>query len=60
MRYFVAAVVTTLTLAAPAASVVIPVPALDHVVVVVFENKETSSVLGSSRAAPTFNGYARR
>ena len=59
MRYFIAAVVTTLTVAAPAASVVVPVPALDHVVVVVFENKETSSVLGN-RAAPTFNAYARR
>ncbi len=36
-----------------------PVPAFDHVVVIVFENKETTSVLGS-RAAPTFNSYARR
>jgi acid phosphatase len=59
VRYFIAAVVTTLTVAAPAASVVVPVPALDHVVVVVFENKETSSVLGN-RSAPTFNAYARR
>jgi len=59
MRHFIAAVVLSLTVAAPAASVVVPVPALDHVVVVVFENKETSSVLGN-RAAPTFNAYARR
>ena len=34
------------------------VPDLDHVVVVVFENKESSTVLGS-RSAPTFNLYAR-
>jgi hypothetical protein len=36
-----------------------PVPAFDHVVVIVFENKEATSVLGN-RAAPTFNSYARR
>ncbi len=36
-----------------------PVPAFDHVVMIVFENKETTSVLGN-RAAPTFNSYARR
>ena len=36
-----------------------PLPAFDHVVVIVFENKEATSVLGS-RAAPTFNSYARR
>ncbi|HEX9378023.1 MAG TPA: alkaline phosphatase family protein [Gaiellaceae bacterium] len=36
-----------------------PVPAFDHVVVIVFENKETTSVLGNG-AAPTFNSYARR
>ncbi len=36
-----------------------PVPAFDHVVVIVFENKESPSVLGN-RAAPTFNAYARR
>jgi phosphatidylinositol-3-phosphatase len=36
-----------------------PVPAFDHVVVIVFENKESSSVLGN-RAAPTFNTYGRR
>ena len=59
MRYFIAAVMTTLTVAAPAASVVRPIPALDHMVVVVFENKETSSVLGN-RTAPTFNAYALR
>ena len=36
-----------------------PIPAFDHVFVLVFENKESGSVLGS-RAAPTFNAYARR
>jgi hypothetical protein len=33
------------------------VPAFDHVVVIVFENKERGHVIGS-RAAPTFNRYA--
>jgi phosphatidylinositol-3-phosphatase len=46
--------VTPASRAAPAA-----VPAFDHVVVIVFENKEAASVLGN-RAAPTFNSYARR
>jgi phosphatidylinositol-3-phosphatase len=36
-----------------------PVPAFAHVVVIVFENKESTSVLGN-RAAPTFNSYGRR
>jgi acid phosphatase len=36
-----------------------PVPAFAHVVVIVFENKESTSVLGN-RAAPTFNSYAHR
>jgi phosphatidylinositol-3-phosphatase len=34
-----------------------PIPAFDHVIVVVFENKELGSVLGV-RSAPTFNLYA--
>jgi hypothetical protein len=51
--------VALLMLVCPAASAAAPVPRLDHVVVVVFENKETSSVLGN-KAAPTFNAYARR
>jgi hypothetical protein len=46
-------------LASPAASAPAPLPAFDHVVVIVFENKETNSVFGN-RAAPTFNSYARR
>jgi hypothetical protein len=36
-----------------------PVPSFDHIVVIVFENKESPSVLGN-RAAPTFNAYGRR
>jgi hypothetical protein len=43
----------------PSATAVAPLPQFDHVIVVVFENKETSSVLGSP-AAPTFNSYAKR
>ncbi len=42
-----------------AATAAAPLPAFDHVVVIVFENKEATSVLGN-RAAPTFNSYARR
>jgi phosphatidylinositol-3-phosphatase len=41
-----------------AAGAVAPIPDFDHVIVVVFENKESGSVLGS-RDAPTFNLYAR-
>jgi phosphatidylinositol-3-phosphatase len=47
------------SLAVPSATAVAPIPAFDHVFVVVFENKESASVLGN-RAAPTFNAYARR
>jgi hypothetical protein len=46
-------------LACPAAGAVTPIPTFDHVVVLVFENKESTSVLGN-RAAPTFNAYARQ
>jgi len=46
-------------LAGGAATAAAPVPAFDHVVVIVFENKESPSVLGN-RSAPTFNSYARR
>ena len=45
--------------AIPAGAAVGPPPAFDHVFVLVFENKESGSVLGS-RSAPTFNAYARR
>jgi hypothetical protein len=46
-------------LAGGATTAAAPLPAFDHVVVIVFENKEATSVLGN-RAAPTFNSYARR
>jgi hypothetical protein len=46
-------------LLAGGATAAAPVPAFDHVVVIVFENKESSSILGN-RAAPTFNAYGRR
>jgi len=46
-------------LACPAATSAASMPAFEHVVVIVFENKESSKVLGN-RAAPTFNSYARR
>jgi hypothetical protein len=41
------------------ASAAAPVPSFDHVVVIVFENKESTMVLGN-RAAPTFNAYGHR
>lgn len=46
-------------LAQPSAAAAAPIPAFEHVVVIVFENKEAPSVLGN-RAAPTFNAFARR
>lgn len=51
-------IVLALACAASSAQAAPAVPAFDHVVVVVFENKESGSVLGS-RQAPTFNAYAR-
>jgi hypothetical protein len=36
-----------------------PLPKFDHIVVIVFENKESTSVLGN-HAAPTFNAFGRR
>jgi acid phosphatase len=47
-----------LALALPAVAAPPAVPRLDHVVVVVFENKERGAVLGSG-AAPTFDRLAR-
>jgi phosphatidylinositol-3-phosphatase len=49
----------TVLLACPSASAVAPIPYFEHVVVIVFENKDPQSVLGTSRA-PTFASYARR
>jgi phosphatidylinositol-3-phosphatase len=52
-------VLWALLAASPAANVVAPLPSFEHVVVIVFENKESANLLGN-RAAPTFNSYARR
>lgn len=52
-------VVGCVLLFSPSATAIAPLPAFDHVVVIVFENKEATSVLGN-RAAPTFNFYAGR
>jgi hypothetical protein len=48
-----------LVVAVPAAAATPVVPDFDHVVVVMFENKESSRVLGH-REAPTFTAYAQR
>jgi phospholipase C len=48
-----------LAAALPGAQAARPVPDFDHVIVVVFENKVRSSVLGNP-AAPTFNSLAAR
>ncbi len=45
--------------ACPAARAVEAVPDFEHVIVIVFENKEERQVIGSS-AAPTFTAMARR
>jgi hypothetical protein len=58
MRLTAALLLASSALLGGASAAVPPIPAFDHVVVVVFENKESSSVLGS-RAAPSFNAYAR-
>jgi phosphatidylinositol-3-phosphatase len=55
----VACALVVCALLAGTAAAVTPVPAFEHVVVIVFENKEATSILGN-RAAPTFNAYARR
>ncbi|MDT4939020.1 MAG: phosphatidylinositol-3-phosphatase, partial [Pseudonocardiales bacterium] len=48
-----------LALAAPAQGVNGGIPRVDHVVVVVFENHESTAVIGAPDA-PTFNALARR
>lgn len=55
----IAAAIVVVSLAGWARATPAPVPAFDHVTVVVFENKEASNILGNP-AAPTFNTYARR
>jgi phospholipase C len=42
----------------PATAATPRIPSFDHVVVIVFENKERQQVLGN-RSAPTFNRYAK-
>jgi phospholipase C len=59
MKAIVCALLACALLAGGAAAAPTPVPAFEHVVVIVFENKEATSVFGQ-RAAPTFNSYARR
>jgi len=59
MKVIACAAVIYALLAGGAATAAAPVPVFDHVVVIVFENKEATSVLGN-RAAPTFNTYATR
>jgi phosphatidylinositol-3-phosphatase len=59
MKALACALLLCALFAGRAASAVRPAPAFEHVVVIVFENKESPSVLGN-RAAPTFNAYARR
>jgi len=54
-----ALVVALLVLCTGADAEPTPVPSFGHVVVVVFENKARSAVLGN-RAAPAFNAFARR
>ena len=59
MRSFALALALCALLACRSAAAVAPIPGFEHVVVVVFENKEATRVLGA-RSAPTFNSYARR
>jgi hypothetical protein len=47
-----------LVCALPAAGAAPRVPQFEHVIVLVFENKESGSVIGRADA-PTFNAYAR-
>src|SRR5258708_52607 len=56
----IALVAAALAAATAGANAVPPnVPRFDHVIVVVFENKDRTDVVGST-AAPTFNSLARR
>ena len=59
MKAVACAAVICALLAGGAATASAPVPVFDHVVVIVFENKEATSIFGN-RSAPTFNTYARR
>jgi acid phosphatase len=59
MKAAVALSVLCALIAGPAATSAAQVPSFEHVVVIVFENKESTSVLHNP-AAPTFNSHARR
>lgn len=60
MRAAIAIIVTIAVTAGASWAVDAPaVPRFEHVVLIVFENKERSSVIGS-RDAPTFNAMAKR
>jgi hypothetical protein len=58
VRAVACALVLGALLACSASAAVPRVPQFEHVVVVVFENKESGRVIGN-RQAPTFNAYAR-
>lgn len=58
MKVAAAAAAVVALATAPAAAAPAPIPRVDHVVVIVFENKERDAVLGSG-AAPTLDGLAR-
>lgn len=59
MKAAVALLALCALIAGPAATAAPKPPDFEHIVVIVFENKEATSVLGN-RSAPTFNSYARR
>ena len=59
MKAFLALLVAVAAVAGSSASGQSPVPPFRHVIVIVFENKEASAVLGDA-SAPTFNSYAHR
>lgn len=56
---FLALLTLWLVCVLPAAGATPRVPPFEHVVVIVFENKESGRVIGSPQA-PTFNSYAER
>jgi len=59
MRTVLLCALLLVALAQPVPAAPLEVPRFEHVIVVVFENKERGDVLGTS-AAPTFNSLARR
>jgi phosphatidylinositol-3-phosphatase len=59
VKAFVPLLLAAVVLGCPAAVAAPAVPDFDHVIVILFENKEEGTVLGNPRA-PTFNAYAKR